>query len=75
MIFEWKRPRIDLKQQSYGQYLVEHPEIIPSNDKDLNTPGYVVISTDYGAAEDTRLPFITGDWLEATYVKENFIEL
>ena len=75
MTFEWKRPRIDLKQQSYGQYLVEHPEIMPNQDKALDTPGYVVISTDYGAAEDTRLPFIPGDWLEATYVKENFVEL
>ena len=69
---EWKVPRITVKPMKYGEYLMINSNMVPRNDVDLNTDGYLISKVDYGNAEPTKLPFLVNDWVEKEYVDTNF---
>lgn len=71
MLVEWKQPRLKLVPQTYGEYLISHPDIMPEKIS-LDTKGYRVQKTEYGTAKELELPFKEGDWIDETYVSENF---
>lgn len=75
MLFEKKRPRIEVRPMVYGEYLTLHREMMPAVNIPLETKGFFVEETYYGTEEDTKMPFNKGDWIEEDYVKNNFNEI
>lgn len=75
MLFEKKRPKIEVKPMVYGEYLTLNKDMIPVNNIPLETKGFLVEETYYGTEEDTKMRFNKGDWLEEEYVKNNFNEI